>query len=189
MTDALLAYLKERTGESDEVVELMAGLFSQKSVKKNCYLLQREEISQHYYFVDKGCLRIFTTNKEGIENTRYFAFENAMGTALPSFIDQTPSIEYVQAIEDSELSVISRSDFYKLVDSNPGFARLYRFILERGFITAQQRIYGFQGDSAIDKLRWTLRYRPDFLQRVSNGMAASYLGIAPETLSRLKLKL
>jgi len=108
---------------------------------------------------------------------------------LPSLIEQTPAFEFVQTIESSELLKISRESFFHLVDTVPQFARVYRMILEMGFITAQKRIYGFQGFDAMQKVRWVMQYQPDFLVRVSNKMAASYLGITPATLSRIKSKL
>ncbi|WP_204271615.1 hypothetical protein, partial [Escherichia coli] len=86
------------------------------------------------------------------------------------------AFEFVQTIEKSELLSISRDSFFSLVDTVPQFARIYRQILELGFITAQKRIYGFQGFDAIEKVKWVMNYQPDFLLRVSNKMAASYLG-------------
>ena len=73
--------------------------------------------------------------------------------------------------------------------SEPVFARIYTEILELGFIMAQKRIYGFQGYDALSKVKWTLKNQPKLLVRVSNKMAASFLGISPSTLSRLKAKL
>jgi CRP-like cAMP-binding protein len=152
-------------------------------------LLLQGEVCKHYYFVNKGCLRLFTVNKEGVEGTRYFAFEGAFGTALPSLIEQTPAFEYVQTIEKSELLAISRDSFFHLVDTVPQFAFIYRKILEASFITAQKRIYGFQGLDGLEKVKWVMEYNPKLLTRVSNKLAASFLGLTPSTLSRLKSQL
>jgi hypothetical protein len=123
------------------------------------------------------------------ETTRYFAFQGEFGTALPSLINQEPAFEYLQTIEKSELLTISRTDFYFLVDQIPQFALVYRRILEKGFIIAQKRIYGFQGFNAMEKVIWIKTHQPKFLSRISNKMAASYLGLSPSTLSRIKAKL
>jgi CRP-like cAMP-binding protein len=189
MYEKLGQYLKNRTIIDEQTLEHIFSHFSFLKTKRNQILLREGEICKEYYFVNKGCLRLFTYNKEGIEATRYFAFEGAFGTALPSLIDQTPAFEFVQTIENSELLKISRDSFFHLVDTVPQFARIYRQILERGFITAQKRIYGFQGSNAIEKVKWVMQYQPDFLVRVSNKMAASYLGLTPATLSRIKSKL
>jgi CRP-like cAMP-binding protein len=95
----------------------------------------------------------------------------------------------VQTIEKSELLAISRDSFFHLVNTIPQFASIYRQILEVSFISAQKRIYGFQGLDALEKVKWVMNYNPKLLTRVSNKMAASFLGLTPATLSRLKSKL
>jgi CRP-like cAMP-binding protein len=189
MHEKLREYFKNRTEIDDSTLDHICDHFISIKTKRNQFLLREGEICKEYYFVNKGCLRLFTYNREGIETTRYFAFEGAFGTALPSLIKQSPAFEYLQTIEASELLKISRENFFHLVDTVPQFARVYRHILEMGFITAQQRIYGFQGFDAVEKVKWVMNYQPDFLSRVSNKMAASYLGLTPSTLSRVKSKL
>ena len=189
MYEKLGQYFKSRTIIDEPTLEHIFSHFTLLKTKRNQLLLREGEVCKDYYFVNKGCLRLFTLNKDGVEGTRYFAFEGSFGTALPSLIEQTPAFEFVQTIENSELLKISRESFFQLVDTVPQFARVYRKILEMGFITAQKRIYGFQGFDAMQKVRWVMQYQPDFLVRVSNKMAASYLGLTPATLSRIKSKL
>jgi CRP-like cAMP-binding protein len=189
MYQKLEHYIRCRTGSDDLTLNNICSHFTFLKAKRNQILLREGEICKDYYFVNKGCLRLFTYTNDGIETTRYFAFEGAFGTALPSLIEQTPAFEFVQTIENSELLKISRDNFFHLVDTVPQFAKVYRQILEWGFITAQKRIYGFQGFDALQKVQWVMQYQPDFLVRVSNKMAASYLGITPATLSRVKSKL
>jgi CRP-like cAMP-binding protein len=189
MYKKLRQYFKNRTIIDEPTLEYICSHFTSVKTKRNEMLLREGDICKDYYFINQGCLRLFTYNNEGIETTRYFAFEGAFGTALPSLIDQIPAFEYVQTIENSELLKISRESFFHLVDTVPQFATIYRQILERGFITAQKRIYGFQGFDALEKVKWVIQYQPDFLVRVSNKMAASYLGLTPSTLSRIKSKL
>ncbi|WP_413999069.1 Crp/Fnr family transcriptional regulator [Flavobacterium sp. W1B] len=156
---------------------------------RNEIVVDFNDVCDSYYFINKGCIRLYTINNEGIETSRYFAFEGMLCTALPSFIDQQPTYEYLQTIEKSELLVISRKDFYDPVERFPEFDKIYKRILELGFISAQKRIYGFQGFNALEKVKWVIKHQPHFLLRVSNKMAASYLGISPSTLSRIKSKL
>lgn len=174
---------------SRQKLEVIKSLFTPLKTKRNEILIQYDEVCKNYYFINKGCIRLFTTTKEGTDISRYFAFEGNFATALPSFIDQKPAHEYLQTIEKSQLLCISRSDFYHLVETIPQFAKIYTEILELGFIIAQKRIYGFQGFDALDKVKWMIEYQPQLLLRVSNRMAASYLGISPSTLSRIKSKL
>lgn len=185
----LIDFLKSKEISNFDIVESICSFFSLEKVKSKTILVDYNAVSDCYYFINKGAVRLFTINKEGLETSRYFAFEGNFVTALPSFIDQKPAQEFMQSIENCELLKISRKDFYALVQTLPAFAKIYTEILELGFITAQKRIYGFQGFDALEKVQWIIKNQPQLLLRVSNKMVASYLGISPSTLSRIKAKL
>lgn len=189
MYQTLKSYIKSKVMIDDQTLEKICSYFSPLHTKRNDILLTKNQTSSKYYFINKGCIRLFTTSKDGNENSRYFAFEGSFVTALPSFIDQLPAEEYLQTIQKSELLFISRKDFYSLVDTIPQFAKLYTEILEHGFIMAQKRIYGFQGFDALEKVTWVIKHQPKLLLNVSNKMVASYLGLSPSTLSRIKQRL
>ncbi|MCF2518401.1 Crp/Fnr family transcriptional regulator [Dyadobacter sp. CY351] len=185
----LASYILSRHDIDHEKLENICSFFHPVKAARNQVLISYNDTCRAYYFINTGSLRVFTLNNAGVETSRYFAFEGMFATALPSFIDQKPALEYLQALEKSELLVISRKDFFQLVDTLPEFSRIYREILELGFVSAQKRIYGFQGFDALEKVKWIIASQPKFLLRVSNKMAASYLGISPSTLSRVKSRL
>lgn len=189
MYDTLENFIKSKTDIDVTTLEKIYSYFSLIKTKRGQILLNYDEVSNCYYFINKGAVRLFTIAKDGNESSRYFAFESNFVTALPSFIDQNLAEEYLQTIEPSELLSISRTDFYHLANSIPQFAKIYTEILELGFIVAQKRIYGFQGFDALDKVKWIIKNQPELLLRVSNKMVASYLGISPSTLSRIKSKI
>lgn len=189
MYKQLIAVLKAKGITDEEVTDHICSFFSLAIAKSKTVLVDFNQVANEYYFVNKGCIRLFTLNKEGQESSRYFAFEGNFVAALPSFIDQKPAEEFMQTIENCELLKIARTDFYTLVETVPAFAKIYTEILELGFIVAQKRIYGFQGFDALEKVQWIIKNQPQLLLRVSNKMVASYLGISPSTLSRIKAKL
>ena len=189
MYHILEKFIKDKTDIDSESLIKICSYFKILKTKRNQILLNPNEVSKHYYFINKGCIRLFTISKDGIENSRYFAFDGNFATALPSFINQQPAEEYLQTIQKSELLYISRAHFYHLVDTIPQFSKIYTEILELGFIMAQKRIYGFQSFDALDKVKWIIAYQPKLLLKVSNKLVASYLGISPSTLSRIKSKL
>lgn len=189
MFTALEQFILARSSADEQTLQKISSCFTFVKAERKQILLDYHQVCRHYYFITKGAMRLFTTDKEGNERSRYFAFERNFVTALPSFIDQLPAEEYLQAIEPSELLCISRADFYLLVDTVPQFAKIYTEILELGFITAQKRIYGFQSFTALDKVKWLMQHQPQLLRRLSNKMAATYLGISPSTLSRIKAQL
>ncbi len=189
MYATLEKFITSRFKVDAQTLNTIFSCFNLIKTNRNEILLDYNQVASHYYFINKGCIRLFTIAKDGSENSRYFAFEGNFVTALPSFIDQKIAEEYLQTIQKSELLCISRTDFYHLVATIPQFAKIYTEILELGFIVAQKRIYGFQGLDALEKVRWLIKNQPKLLLNVSNKMVASYLGITPSTLSRIKSKL
>jgi CRP-like cAMP-binding protein len=186
MDPVLKSYFKERTEISDKKLVTLSSYFREKAVKKNEFLLREGEVCKSNYFVVSGCLRLFSINKEGLENTRYFAFEGKFGTSFTSLITGQPSIEYIQSLEKSIVLAINKEDFFQLVESEPAVNKIYRGILESAYITTQKRIYNLQGSDSLERLKWLLDQQPAIFSRLSNKVIASYLGITPYTLSRLK---
>ena len=110
-------------------------------------------------------------------------------SANTSFILQKPSRDCLVSLEPSELLVIHREDFYKLVDTVPQLANIYHQFMEFAFIHSQMRIYSFLGMEGIDKLKWVMEHEPKLLSRISSKVVASYLGMTNSTLSNLRSKL
>jgi CRP-like cAMP-binding protein len=189
MYTLLYKYILEKVAIDENSFKLLIPYFTPVKYKKNEYLLRLGETCRYLYFVNKGSIRFYALNKEGDELTRHFAFENKFGTALTSFIEQKPSFEYVQCLEHSEFLLISRQDLYELVDTVKPINFIYRNILEMAYVTSQRRIYGFQGETALERLKWLLNYQPDIFKRVSSRIIATYLGVTTGTLSRLKAEL
>jgi CRP-like cAMP-binding protein len=189
MHPMLKAYFREKTDISEERFDFIAQFFKEKKSKKNEYLLRQGEVCRHNYFVVSGCMRIFSTNMDGVENTRYFAFEGKFGTSFMSLISKDPSIESIQCLEKTTVLTITREDFYFLVETEPAVNKIYRNILESAYITTQKRIYNLQAADSLDRLRWLLKEYPTILNRLSSKIVASYLSVTPYTLSRLKSRL
>lgn len=187
--DTLFQYLQSKAPITEEEFARFKDFFSYQKVKVNEFLLREGEICLFNHFVLKGSFRFYHVNPEGQELTRYFAFENKFGTNLTSLIEGTPSLEYIQAVEPSEVLKIRSGDFFRLVDSVPQINLVYRNILQNAYITSQKRIYDLQGMSALDRLKWLLNHQPGILSRIPSRLVASYLGITPFTLSRLKAEL
>ncbi|MDC6355709.1 MULTISPECIES: Crp/Fnr family transcriptional regulator [unclassified Robiginitalea] len=189
MYSTLFNYLKEKAGVDRGEFNRFSHYFKSKRLKKNETVLREGEICKGVYFVNNGCLRFFHLNEEGKELTRYFAFEGKFGTDLTSLITNEPSKENIQSIEQSEILYIIKTDFYELVKTEPSINLIYRDILEMAYVTSVKRIYNFQGEETLERLKWLMNYQPRILSRLSNKMIATYLGITPYTLSRLKSKL
>lgn len=188
-SDILFWYVNSKAPITEQEFSRFKDLFHYQKVKTNEFILREGEVCLFNYFVLKGSFRFFHVNPEGQELTRYFAFENKFGTNLTSLIEGTPSYEYIQAVEPSEVLKIRSGDFFRLVETVPQINLVYRKILQNAYISSQKRIYDLQGMSALDRLKWLLNHQPGILSRIPSRMVASYLGITPYTLSRLKSKL
>ncbi len=160
------------------------------SLKKGEYWVQEGAICQYIGFVQTGVLRIFST-VNGKEMVSYFSFErrNPVLSAYHSFIDQVPSIETIQALEDSTLLVLHYDHLQKLYEEKPVFERLGRLLIEQMYVLAKTRIYDLQHKTATERYVELLEKYPQITNRIAHHHIASYLGIAPESLSRLRKKL
>lgn len=189
MHESLFKYFKDKTKIDEQVFNEIFSFFTIKKLKKNQTLLNAGSICNFNFFVNKGCLKFSAFNSEGKESIRYFAFENKFGTALRSFIENTPSIESIIALENTEVLMISKTDFFYLVENVPQFNFIYRDILEMAYTTMQKRIYDLQGSNAVERLHWLLANQPYIFSRLSSKVIAAYIGVSPYTLSRLRAKM
>lgn len=168
--------------ELDKVSEC----FKQKSVARNSLLLHEGDICKEFYFIRSGCVRTFFIDKNGHEKTRYVMLDHHVGTALTSFISQKPSIEFIEALENTELLAISHSDFYRLNKEMNSWKSFYQRILEMAYSFQNRKIEQLVTLTAKQRYDNIFKENPILIQRLSNRVLASYLDIREETLSRLK---
>lgn len=147
---------------SAEQEALVDRCFKPMTAKRNEILVRKDSITRYIYVVIKGCLRIFLIGDDGNEWTRFLIFEGRMGTAFPSFILRQPSAAAVQSLEPSELLVISYEDREILLQTLPGFERLYRMALEMEYIASIQRIESLITLDAKSRYNHLLETNPGF---------------------------
>jgi CRP-like cAMP-binding protein len=167
-------------------MDKIADCFKPKRVKKNQPLLNEGETCNEFYFINKGSIRTYFLDRNGYEKTRYIMLDFYIGTALTSFISRKPSIEFIEALEDSELLAISHFDFYKLNAENKSWNYFYQRILEMAYSFQNRKIESLVTLTAKQRYEQLLKENPHLIQRVSNRILASHLDIREETLSRLK---
>jgi len=186
MYQQLEQYFNDRTKISESSLQEVVSHFKPLKTKRNEELCRIGQVCKNFYFINKGCLRMYEIDKKGNEITGYFALEDQIISAITSFVLQKPSRDYLVSIEPSELLVISRDSFFKLVDTIPEFREVYNQFMQFAFIHSQMRIYSFLGMEGIDKLRWVMEHEPKLLTRISSKAVASYLGMTNSTLSKLR---
>lgn len=189
MHPVLKNYLTARGEISAAHLELIDSLFIRKITKRNEILLPAGSIAKNSYFVISGCLRIFLTSTEGVESTRFLIFEGEMGTAFPSFILREPSAATIQSTEPSEILQLSYENRAFLMKHVPGWETTERLEIEKAYINSIRRIEGLITTDARERYRLLMLQHPEMIKRLPSRVIADYLGISPETLSRLKTKI
>lgn len=170
---------------SDEELDEVWHFFHHSKLKKGDYLCKPGEIATEIGFVVKGVFRVYYLI-DGKESTRFLGCENIFIGSIPSFTTQKPSIEYVEALENSELLMLSFQDLQKMCDMSPKWDRLVRYLAEYSYNEQQGRIYSLIALTAQERYEQLTKTRPDFIQRIPQYIIANYLGISPETLSRIR---
>ena len=186
MTEQLKTYFANNFEAAPIEVEMLLNAFKEKSIKKNEILISKGDVCKFTYFVCKGSVRAYFIDDDGQEATRYIALENQFITTIHAFISQTPTNEFLEATEKSELLQISFNDFKKIIEETTLGRDLYNKQLEVAYINNHRRLESFLKMSAKQRYDFLLQTNPAIIQRLSNKIVASYLGITQESLSRIK---
>lgn len=181
--------IRKLINADEESLRFVLSHFRQVKIKRNYLLLREGEVCRNCYFINKGCVQIYYLDKHGDEATRDLFFETQWMTNIESFSKQDPSREFYRTVEPSELLGIDRDIFFQLIGKVPQFMEAYRQILEASYSHSVERINTFNAMDALDRLKWVRENQPHILTRLSSRIIASYIGVSPETLSRLKSKL
>jgi len=163
--------------------------FIPKKLRKRAFLVQDGEVCRYAAFVHKGCLRSFTVDEKGDEHVLQFAIEGWWISDMYSFLTGEPTNYFIEALEDSELLLLDRESYERLSEEIPKFERFFRLLLQNNLIATQRRILAEHSKTADERYTDFLREHPEIVERVPLRHIASYLGITPEALSRIRKQL
>lgn len=186
MFEVFAAYLKEKAGLTEEELEEVRAVTINKHLRKRQYLLQEGDICHYNCFVAKGCLRNYRVGEDGVEHILRFAVENWWLSDTESYNNGTPSRNNIDALENSELLLIEKEDFTRLVNTIAPFKEFIDKLMARSFDASQNRIMSNISHTAEERYINFMKSYPDILNRVPLHMIASYLGVSRETLSRIR---
>jgi len=171
-----------------ERADLATRVFERK-VRRRQFILQENDICRHYTFVAEGCFKKFQVDQKGTEHNLQFAAENDWIMEIDSFYNEKPSRVYIEAIEPSVILQVNKSDLFTLFTSNPKFDRNFRVIMENRFVEQENRILQAISSTAEERYRSFLTQYAKLAQRLPNTQIASYLGMTPEFLSKMRRQL
>lgn len=186
MVDRLYNSIQEHVALTDQEWALCKNSFRPKRMLKRQFLLQEGDVCQQLAFVEKGALYSYSVDAKGSEHVLRFAFEGWWIADLQSFFTGKPSTLNIELLEDSELLVLDRPQHQKLLEQIPAYERYHRIILQNAYVALQQRLENALGRTAEEKYARLIKHNPEFMNRVPLNLIASYLGISPETLSRVR---
>ena len=187
--DVLRAYLEARARFTDRDMSVVRTAFLHKALPAGEFLQRGGDVVRYAAFVASGCLRNYVIDPKGKEHIVQFAPETWWLADATSLNGGTPSPYFIDAIEDSEVLLIDRPSHQKLVDDIAGYAVAFRTGLQRHAAAKDQRIVSSLSASAEERYLEFLRVYPSIAQRVPQSMLASYLGVTPETISRIRKNL
>jgi len=186
MFDFLHEKVSETITLTDEEFEYAKTLFIPKKLRRKRFLLEDGDPCIYTTFVEKGMLRSFTIDEKGNEHILQFGMQGWWVADLYSFLTGEPSEYNIEALEDSELLLITKSSWDLLLDEVPAFERYFRILIQNNLIATQRRLMGTMSSTAEERYNKLLQDFPDITQRVPQHMIASYIGVTRETLSRLR---
>lgn len=161
-------------------------LITFRKLKKGEVLLKENQVCNEIYFIKKGILRSYFFNHQGDEITNCFAFENEFMASFSSFITQKAAEENIQALVDTELQIISRESLEKLYKLGIHWQEIGRKLTEIEYVTLQKRMISFQKLSGSQRYEELYKNHQKYLQLIPLQYLASYLGVTPRHLSRIR---
>ena len=174
---------------SENETEAFCNLFEHKTIKKKSFLLREGEVCKFEGFVVKGLFRVYHIDQNGFEQILYFAVENWWITDIDSFTTETPSRLFIEALEDSEVLIISKKDKEYAYSNMPEIEKLFRVMTQKTHVALQRRMIDNLSKTAESRyVEFTEKY-PHLIQRLSNIQVAAYLGITNVFLSNIRKKI
>ena len=176
-------YIHLDSAEMDSIVNK----FKRKTIKRNDYLLREGHICKDIIFVQEGCLRLYYISND-IETSVWFSFKHSSAIEISSFISEEPTSYFLQAIEDSEILFLPKVELNKLYHTYPKMQEMMKNFLEDVVLNLINRFTSLQRDTA-EKRYLDLLSKPAYLQNIPQKYLASFIGVTPTSLSRIRRKI
>jgi CRP-like cAMP-binding protein len=185
----LSSYINQFITIDQSEKEIIESAFKEISLPKGTKWITEGKVCDQVGYIVSGKLRVYYIDESGNDITCYFINSDNFISSFTSFLTNTPTKENISAIEDTELRIISKNDLEKLSVTIPKIQIFRRVIAENLFIIMEKRINMLQSQSAQERYEKMLKENPDIILSIPLQYIASFLGITPQHLSRLRKKL
>lgn len=184
----LISTIKELITISTDEEVMLTGLFKPLTLKSGEYFLKEGQLCRYVGFIEEG-LVCYNLNDKGLEKTLYFNKEGEFVSDYQSFLPRVPSYTSIQAIENTSLQVISYEDLQLMYSNIREGEKLGRLAIENVFLSSLRQLKSFYKDSPAGRYQEFLHSYPNLAQRIPQYYIASYVGIKPQSLSRIRKRL
>jgi CRP-like cAMP-binding protein len=187
--DSILRNVARHVTLRPEEADHFKSLLRHREVPRKEFLLKAGQTAKHISFIHSGALKAYYLDASSVENIIMLAVDDWWITDMYSFSMAKPAMQYISAIEDSEVFQLHRNDFDKLLDQFPVFEKFFRILMQNAYIREQLRIIQNLSMPAEDRYLNFLKKYPQLVPRVSQKQIASYIGVSPEFLSAMRRRL
>jgi CRP-like cAMP-binding protein len=185
-TDLILNNVSKHISINENEKLLFTSLLESRTLKRRDVILKEGEICRHSIFVVDGALKGFTIDKEGSEHVINFALRDWWIADMYSLISEKPGVLNIEAIADSHVLLLSRHNQQKLYQEVPKFERFFRILVENSLVASQQRLINNLSLTAEERYLQFMKKYPSIVTHAPQHSIASYLGITPEFLSKIR---
>ncbi len=189
MYEIFFESLKSKAGFHDEDLALVKTHLTPKKLRKKQYLLQEGDVCKNIAFVEKGALRTYTVDELGTEHILQFALEGWTISDLYSFLTGEASTYNIDALEAAELVLVSKAAHEEMLQTIPKYETYVRLQVTGAYIALQRRITSVLSLTTEERYKNFTATYPNIVQRVPQHMIASFMGLTPETLSRVRKRM
>jgi CRP-like cAMP-binding protein len=189
MVSLLKQNIAKHISLSDQELTDFCSLFQNKIIRKKRFLLRAGEVCRFEGFVTKGLFRVYHIDENGFDQILYFAVENWWVTDIDSFTNSTPSQLFIEALEDSEVLLISKKDKEYAYQHLPQIEHLFRVMTQKTHVALQRRMIDNLSKTGEQRYVDFVEKYPQLIQRLSNIQVAAYLGITNVFLSKIRKKI
>lgn len=186
MSELLIKNFSKYVTLTDEEKNIILSLFTPRKFRKHQYILQEGDLTRYETFIVKGLTRTYEVDDKGQEHIVQFGLEDWWIGDLYSFLTDSPTLYNIDCLEDTEVLQITKPDLERLYQEVPKIERHFRIMVQNAYIASVRRISSTMIKSAAERYQDFLRKYPQIHQRVPNHQVASYLGITPQSLSRIR---
>lgn len=186
MSELLYKNISDRIDISCEEIDKFKNYFKTGTVKKKKHLFNLGEVCKYMYFVEKGLLREYYLDEKGEDITIQFGFEEHWVGDLYSYFSGEKSNLNLESLENTQFLYITRDDFERALLAIPKLERFFRVLIQKAYVTTQQRLTRSFTEDAAKRYYNLVKRRPDIISRVPQYHIASFLGIKPQSLSRIR---